>query len=160
MYKDDFTEDVEIEETMTLCVNGLLELSVLHWYSMYLYAYGGFKGRDKTAYFNPRMIHFDVCDKYENFVIDHIKDVMDHHKERHYFMAPHLAWGHWSLSVIFHNPSNLKFYGYIIDSKKKERVLRVTSLLNYLKRLRERTLYGKWLIALNKRVAGNVDIMS
>ncbi|KAJ0692817.1 putative papain-like cysteine peptidase superfamily [Helianthus annuus] len=119
MYKDDFTEDVEIEETMTLCVNGLLELSVLHWYSMYLYAYGGFKGRDKTAYFNPRMIHFDVCDKYENFVIDHIKDVMDHHKERHYFMAPHLAWGHWSLSVIFHNPSNLKFYGYIIDSKKK-----------------------------------------
>ncbi|MFS7934840.1 hypothetical protein Hanom_Chr05g00396371 [Helianthus anomalus] len=25
MYKDDFTEDVEVEETMTLCVNGLLE---------------------------------------------------------------------------------------------------------------------------------------
>ncbi|MFS7934841.1 hypothetical protein Hanom_Chr05g00396381 [Helianthus anomalus] len=66
--------------------------NILHWYSMYLYAYGGFKGHDKTAYFNPRMIHFDVCIKYEKFVIEHIKDVMDHHKERHYFMASHLAW--------------------------------------------------------------------
>ncbi|MFS7961956.1 putative Ulp1 protease family catalytic domain, papain-like cysteine peptidase superfamily [Helianthus anomalus] len=44
---------------------------------------------------------------------------MDHHHERQYFMAPHLAGGHWSLSVIFHNPQNHKFYGYIIDSKKK-----------------------------------------
>ncbi|KAF5776698.1 putative Ulp1 protease family catalytic domain, papain-like cysteine peptidase superfamily [Helianthus annuus] len=119
MYKDDFIEIVEVEEMMTLCVNGLLELGVLHWYSMYLYSHGGSKGLNKTAYFNPRIMEFDICDLYEEFVIDHIKEVMDHHNERQFFMAPHLAGGHWSLSVIFHNPKNHKFYGYIIDSKKK-----------------------------------------
>ncbi|KAJ0829032.1 hypothetical protein HanLR1_Chr00c0049g0699071 [Helianthus annuus] len=91
MYKDDFIEIVEVEEMMTLCVNGLLELSVLHWYSIYLYSHGGSKGLNKTAYFNPRIMQFDICDLYEEFVIDHIKDVMDHHHERQYFMAPHLA---------------------------------------------------------------------
>ncbi|KAI7742928.1 hypothetical protein M8C21_030334 [Ambrosia artemisiifolia] len=34
MFKGDLTEDVELEEIMTFYVNGLLEVSVLHWYTM------------------------------------------------------------------------------------------------------------------------------
>lgn len=34
MFKEDLTEDLEVEEMMLFCVNGLLEISVLHWYTM------------------------------------------------------------------------------------------------------------------------------
>ncbi|KAI7736186.1 hypothetical protein M8C21_011578 [Ambrosia artemisiifolia] len=115
---------------------------------------------NKTAYFNPRMIEFNVCDKYEEFVIDHIKEVMDHHKDRHYFMAPYLACGHLSLSVIFHNPGNQKFYGYIIDSSKKGKTSESYLITNLFEEAIGESIIWRMVNCPHKRADGNVDIMA
>ncbi|KAL8264772.1 hypothetical protein R6Q59_022902 [Mikania micrantha] len=44
MYMVDYHENVDVESMMQLCVNGWVDVGVLHLYTMYLYAFGGFKG--------------------------------------------------------------------------------------------------------------------
>ncbi|KAL8243412.1 hypothetical protein R6Q59_009670 [Mikania micrantha] len=119
MYMVDYHENVDVESMMQLCANGWVDVGVLHLYTMYLYAFGGFKGFHKTTYFNPRVVELGVCNTDPIFVIDYIKAVMEHHKDKQYFMAPYLSGSHWSLIMIHRNPKDNKFYGSIIDSINK-----------------------------------------
>ncbi|KAL8237839.1 hypothetical protein R6Q59_018920 [Mikania micrantha] len=108
MYMVDYHENVDVESMMQLCVNGWVD-----------YAFAGFKGFHKTTYFNPRVVELGVCNTDPNFVINYIKAVMEHHKDKQYFMAPYLSGSHWSLIMIHRNPKDNKFYGSIIDSINK-----------------------------------------
>ncbi|KAL8217242.1 hypothetical protein R6Q57_024079 [Mikania cordata] len=119
MYMVDYHENVDVESMMRLCVNGWVDVGVLHLYTMYLYAFGGFKGFHKTTYFNPRVVELGVCNTDPNFVINYIKSVMEHHKDKQYFMAPYSSGSHWSLIMIHRNLKDNKFYGSIIDSINK-----------------------------------------
>ncbi|KAL8240576.1 hypothetical protein R6Q59_013931 [Mikania micrantha] len=119
MYMVDYHENVDVESMMQLCANSWVDVGVLHLYTMYLYAFGGFKGFHKTTYFNPQVVELGVCNTDPIFIINYIKAVKEHHKDNQYFTAPYLSGSHWSLIMIHCNPKDNKFYGSIIDSNNK-----------------------------------------
>ncbi|KAK1419513.1 hypothetical protein QVD17_28685 [Tagetes erecta] len=119
MHREGFTDIIEVESMMQLCVNGMVDIGVLNWYTMYLYKFGRLLGFGQTAYFNPRMIELSLCNNNEALAISHIKDVMKHHDDKQFFMAPYLSGCHWTLIMIRRNLKDKKCYGFIIDSIRK-----------------------------------------
>ncbi|KAJ0586877.1 hypothetical protein HanRHA438_Chr04g0155801 [Helianthus annuus] len=91
MYEERIEETVEFEAVIQLCVNDWIDACFVHWFTMYLYATGGQEGLNNTAYFHPRYIEGGLVSDDVEFVIDHIRNVISFHKDKQWFMAPHIA---------------------------------------------------------------------
>ncbi|KAK1415609.1 hypothetical protein QVD17_31392 [Tagetes erecta] len=118
MYEEPLEETVEFEAIMRLCVNGLTDICILHWFTMYLYKVGRQTGLKNTAYFHPRYIENSLVSDDSEFVIDHIRSVISFHKDKQWFMAPHLLGKHWVLILLQHHPTYKTWKGHIFDSLK------------------------------------------
>ncbi|MFS7951862.1 hypothetical protein Hanom_Chr07g00600191 [Helianthus anomalus] len=64
---------------------------IFYLYFRYLYATGGQEGLNNTAYFHPRYIEGGLVSDDVEFVIDHIRNIISFHKDKQWFMAPHIA---------------------------------------------------------------------
>ncbi|KAD4887993.1 hypothetical protein E3N88_20066 [Mikania micrantha] len=91
MYQEPFTERVEIEAVIQLCVNGWVDICFMHYFSMYLYTIGRNAGLNQTAYFNPRFIEGTMLLTEKRNVINHIINVISFEKNKRWFLAPHLV---------------------------------------------------------------------
>ncbi|KAM0019585.1 putative papain-like cysteine peptidase superfamily [Helianthus debilis subsp. tardiflorus] len=125
MYEERIEETVEFEAVIQLCVNDWIDACFMHWFTMYLYATGGQEGLNNTAYFHPRYIEGGLVSDDVEFVIDHIRNVISFHKDKQWFMAPHIAGSfsyacskHWILVVLQHHPIYNIWMGYLFDSNK------------------------------------------
>ncbi|KAJ0649450.1 putative papain-like cysteine peptidase superfamily [Helianthus annuus] len=125
MYEERIEETVEFEAVIQLCVNDWIDACFVHWFTMYLYATGGQEGLNNTAYFHPRYIEGGLVSDDVEFVIDHIRNVISFHKDKQWFMAPHIAGSfsytcskHWILVVLQHHPIYNTWMGYLFDSNK------------------------------------------
>ncbi|KAJ0580926.1 hypothetical protein HanHA300_Chr04g0135041 [Helianthus annuus] len=110
MYEERIEETVEFEAVIQLCV------FICNW---------GPEGLNNTAYFHPRNIEGGLISDDVEFVIDHIRNVISFHKDKQWFMAPHIAGSfsyacskHWVLVVLQHHPIYNTWMGYLFDSKK------------------------------------------
>ncbi|XP_022029455.1 uncharacterized protein LOC110930461 isoform X2 [Helianthus annuus] len=118
MYEERIEETVEFEAVIQLCVNDWIDACFVHWFTMYLYATRGQEGLNNTAYFHPRYIEGGLVSDDVEFVIDHIRNVISFHKDKQWFMAPHIAGKHWILVVLQHHPIYNTWMGYLFDSNK------------------------------------------
>ncbi|KAJ0845675.1 putative papain-like cysteine peptidase superfamily [Helianthus annuus] len=106
-------------------VTNLIMFFFCYLYFRYLYATGGQEGLNNTAYFHPRYIEGGLVSDDVEFVIDHIRNVISFHKDKQWFMAPHIAGSfsytcskHWILVVLQHHPIYNTWMGYLFDSNK------------------------------------------
>ncbi|KAL8251213.1 hypothetical protein R6Q59_034906 [Mikania micrantha] len=119
MYQEPFTERVEIEAVIQLCVNGWVDICFMHYFSMYLYTIGRNAGLNQTAYFNPRFIEGTMLLTEKRNVINHIINVISFEKNKRWFLAPHLVGGHWILILLHCHPKDKSWKGHIFDSLGK-----------------------------------------
>ncbi|KAL8266651.1 hypothetical protein R6Q59_003995 [Mikania micrantha] len=119
MYQKPFTEHVEIEAIIQLCVNGWSDICFVHYFTMYLYIIGRSGGLNQTAYFNPRFIEGAMLLTEKKNVINHIKSVISFEKNKQWFLAPHLVGGHWILILLQCHPRDKSWKGHIFDSLGK-----------------------------------------
>ncbi|KAL8269022.1 hypothetical protein R6Q59_002820 [Mikania micrantha] len=119
MYQEPFTERVEIEAVIQLCVNGWVDICFMHYFSMYLYTIGRNAGLNQTSYFNPRFIEGTMLLTEKRNVINHIIRVISFEKNKRWFLAPHLVGGHWILILLHFHPKDKSWKGHIFDSLGK-----------------------------------------
>ncbi|KAD7477581.1 hypothetical protein E3N88_00717 [Mikania micrantha] len=119
MYQKPFTEHVEIEAVIQLCVNGWSDICFVHYFTMYFYTIGRSGGLNQTSYFNPRFIEGAMLLTEKKNVINHIKSVISFEKNKQWFLAPHLVGGHWILILLQCHPRDKSWKGHIFDSLGK-----------------------------------------
>ncbi|XP_076932092.1 uncharacterized protein LOC143597484 [Bidens hawaiensis] len=112
MHEKQIEETIELEAVLQLCV------MAGQIFVLYLYDSRKREGLNNTVYFHPRYIESGLFLHDEEYVIEHIKEVISFHKDKQWFMAPHRIGRHWVLILLQHNLILKTWKGHIFDSLK------------------------------------------
>ncbi|GJV65988.1 RNA-directed DNA polymerase, eukaryota [Tanacetum coccineum] len=118
MYDGPWREWIEYEAILDLHIEGKIDITFIHWWTMHLYSKAKRLPDNKCTFLNPHLITSSQCRSKENEVIEHIMDTKRLNPGKDIYMAPYMQGdSHWVLMVLC--PNSRK--GYIVDSYEYEK---------------------------------------